>query len=369
MESSIPIGGNIARMRKERKLTQEDLASFLGVTKASVSKWETGQSYPDIALLPRIATYFGISIDALIGYEPQLDKKEIRAACARLRKAFAEEPFAQAHGKCQALTRDYFACYPLLVQVAALYLNHLHLAAPEERMALVEEIGDLCERVRHGSASSMHIRQAESIQAYLLLASGDAGAASRLLADAATPDMGADIILARAYSALGQVDEADKTLQAMLFQALVLNLNRLAELAVLHTDDHERLETIHRRAMQLVEAFDLENCYANVAAIHLSFAVAFIVSGDADGAIGCLERYERSCRAIEFPVKLHGDGFFDKIDAWLEEENDIGTDAPRDEAIVKKSLVDGVTANPAFAPLSDDPRYRRIVKSLEEIAR
>ena len=84
MEAGISIARNIARMRKENALTQEDLATFLGVTKASVSKWETGQSYPDIELLPRIATYFGMSIDDLVGYDPQMSRREIRATCARL---------------------------------------------------------------------------------------------------------------------------------------------------------------------------------------------------------------------------------------------------------------------------------------------
>ena len=78
MDSAIAIGANVYRLRKEARLTQDDLASFLGVTKASVSKWETGQSYPDIALLPKIATYFGISVDQLIGYEPQMSKANIK---------------------------------------------------------------------------------------------------------------------------------------------------------------------------------------------------------------------------------------------------------------------------------------------------
>ena len=70
MKSAITLGANINRMRKEAHLTQDDLASFLGVTKASVSKWETGQSYPDLELLPKIATYFDTTIDVLVGYEP-----------------------------------------------------------------------------------------------------------------------------------------------------------------------------------------------------------------------------------------------------------------------------------------------------------
>lgn len=59
----------IAKCRKELGLTQEGLAQQLGVTNQAVSKWESGQSCPDIALLPKIADLFGITIDALFGRE------------------------------------------------------------------------------------------------------------------------------------------------------------------------------------------------------------------------------------------------------------------------------------------------------------
>ena len=46
-----------------------------------------------------------------------------------------------------------------------------------------------------------------------------------------------------------------------------------------------------------------------------------------------------------------------------------GTSAPRDEALIKRSIVDSVVANPAFASLADNPHFKLIVKNLEEIAR
>ena len=46
----LKLSDNIIRLRHERKITQEELADFLGVTKASVSKWENAQSMPDIML-------------------------------------------------------------------------------------------------------------------------------------------------------------------------------------------------------------------------------------------------------------------------------------------------------------------------------
>lgn len=369
MGSVIAIGSNIARIRRERKLTQEDIASFLGVTKASVSKWETGQSYPDIELLPRIATFFGISIDELMGYEPQMSRQELRDTCKLLRKAFAEESFDEVHEKCRELVRGYHSCWPLLIQVAALYVNHMDLADPDGRRSLVEETVLLCQRVRHGSDSSVYIRQAEALEALLLLSGGNAREAAELLAGTDAPDMGADIILARAHGALGQADRADEILQAMTYQALVLNLSRLAELAMLHAGDPRKLGMLHDRTLKLIDAFDLESSYANIAAVHFAFAEAYALGGVTDGAIACLEDYERSCRAIEFPIRLHGDELFDRIDAWLDEKNDMGTDAPRDDALVKKGLVTGVLNNPAFASLAQDPRFQRIVHDLKEMAR
>lgn len=61
------IGENLKRQRKEMDLTQEQLSDILGVSFQSVSKWERGEGYPDMELLPVIAEYFGITVDELMG--------------------------------------------------------------------------------------------------------------------------------------------------------------------------------------------------------------------------------------------------------------------------------------------------------------
>ena len=221
MKSAITLGANISRLRKEAHLTQDDLASFLGVTKASVSKWETGQSYPDIELLPKIATYFDTTVDTLIGYEPQMSKAAIARTYAKLSAAFAQGPFEEAHAQCQALVRDYYSCYPLLVQIVALYLNHLSLAEPAKQQALIEESIDLCHHIRKNAKSSAVIKQAETVEACFLVASGKPQLAIELLEGTVEVDMGADVLLAQAYAASGQPDMADETLQGALFQSLV----------------------------------------------------------------------------------------------------------------------------------------------------
>ncbi|GHU75118.1 hypothetical protein AGMMS49992_18420 [Clostridia bacterium] len=51
---------NIKALRKAKDLTQEEVADILGVTAQSVSKWERGETYPDIQLLPALANFYQI---------------------------------------------------------------------------------------------------------------------------------------------------------------------------------------------------------------------------------------------------------------------------------------------------------------------
>lgn len=61
------IGENIKRIRRNRNLTQEEVAAHLGISFQSISKWERGDGYPDITMLPALANYFEISVDELLG--------------------------------------------------------------------------------------------------------------------------------------------------------------------------------------------------------------------------------------------------------------------------------------------------------------
>ena len=61
----IQIGQNIRSLRRKRQVSQEDLAETMGVTVQAISKWETGKANPDLMLLPKLAEYFGVSIDNL----------------------------------------------------------------------------------------------------------------------------------------------------------------------------------------------------------------------------------------------------------------------------------------------------------------
>ncbi|MBQ8697191.1 MAG: helix-turn-helix transcriptional regulator [Clostridia bacterium] len=90
----LKLSENLKQVRKDKGITQEQLANTLGVSFQSVSRWETGAAYPDIELLPVIAGYFGITVDELIGTAHagnELRYKEYTARIKELREQGKEE--------------------------------------------------------------------------------------------------------------------------------------------------------------------------------------------------------------------------------------------------------------------------------------
>ncbi len=83
------IGENIRRLRRDKDVTQEQLAEIFGVSYQSVSRWENGMCYPDMELLPTIAQFFGTTVDSLMGVNEQLEKKKVDAYLLEFQNAIS----------------------------------------------------------------------------------------------------------------------------------------------------------------------------------------------------------------------------------------------------------------------------------------
>lgn len=91
--TTIKINEQIAFLRKQKGLTQEELANALGVTNQAVSKWESAQCCPDIQLLPDLAKIFDVSIDELIGYKSTEGLGDI---CLKIKEHYSALPEKKA---------------------------------------------------------------------------------------------------------------------------------------------------------------------------------------------------------------------------------------------------------------------------------
>ena len=90
------IGQVIREYRKEKHMTQEEMASRLGVSAPAVNKWERGVSYPDITLLAPIARLLGITVDTLLSFEKELTSAEIGAVISEFQMVQKEKPYEEA---------------------------------------------------------------------------------------------------------------------------------------------------------------------------------------------------------------------------------------------------------------------------------
>lgn len=359
----------ITAKRKEKKITQDELANYLGVSKAAISKWETGQSYPDITLLPHIAMYFDITIDELIGYEPQMDSADIKSTYYRLSNEFAKEPFDVVYDKCIQIIKKYYSCYPLLLQMGILLINHSMLAGSEEKtQKVIGEDKQLFSRIKTESNDVNIAKQALYLEAYCCLAQNNPSEALVLMegTDDMMP-MSNSGLYAQAYYMMGNLPKAKEKVQMGMYNNIVEMFGEFPILFQLNADNPEKLDECLKRALLLDEAFEVRHFHpAIVIPLLLTAAATYASIGNKEKALELLESYAKLSVSGIFPFRLHGDAFFDRIDEALE-KLDLGTEMVRSEKTVKQSMLQGVIQNPVFQQYSKEPQYKKVVRMLEGI--
>jgi transcriptional regulator with XRE-family HTH domain len=363
----INIGAVIAARRKEKGLTQEELADYLGVSKPAVSKWESGQSYPDILLLPVLASFFNTSVDELIGYEAQMTKAEIRKLYERFAAAFAAEPFDTVYAECREYVRKYHSCWNLVYSIAQLFVNHAMLAGgPEAALEVLRETSSLLETVEKECGDPRLARDALSMRAYCCLALGQPAEAIDILGEEETQQLTADILLAKAYALKGDGERARSLLQRYVFTIGNGIVAALPDLMALYANEPKRLEDCVALALNIGEAFKLRKTLPHqYFTLTLTAAALFTAQGNSSRALDMLELYTDivTDNGI-YPLKLRGNEFFDLIEPYFDSLN-LGNSAPRSEKLIKKDMKDAVINNPAFFGLVSDERYRCLVSRLE----
>ena len=160
---NITLGENIKKLRRDRQLTQEQLAEALEVSFQAVSKWENGATYPDIELLPVIAGYFDVSLDELMGVDNVRKEEEVQ-------KILEQSKELRHNGKVyddMCFLRDKVKEYPnsptllyeLSLSVFIYYFGGHKQFGEEQRRKAVEEVVELCKKaVKYSKDEAFAIR-------------------------------------------------------------------------------------------------------------------------------------------------------------------------------------------------------------------
>lgn len=128
----IALPEQLKTFRKNAGYTQEDVASSVGVSAQSVSKWERGECYPDITLLPALANLFDTSIDVLMGMDILRADAHRNAIFTSALNSFRSGDYEKA----ASILQDHLALFPNDLGAMGEFSLHLGMMAKHRKEAI-----------------------------------------------------------------------------------------------------------------------------------------------------------------------------------------------------------------------------------------
>lgn len=135
------LGQVIRKYRKNKNMTQEEIAGRLGVTAPAVNKWENGASMPDIMLLAPIARLLGITTDILLSFREELTAEEIKALVYEANSMLKEKPYEEAFLWVKKKLEQYPNCEQLILQLAVILDAQRMMQDPVKKMKQAQIYG------------------------------------------------------------------------------------------------------------------------------------------------------------------------------------------------------------------------------------
>lgn len=413
MDTRVNIGRTVARERRRRGVTQEELAAHLGVSKAAVSKWELGQSLPDVSLLPRIAAYFSLTLDELFDWHDELSEEDTAALYAEVYALGGRDP-AAAHERLRTLAAEHYSDANLLLMLASLLTvwaagmatpfapasagaasagaapaaaaddapadlpdASIGAAALPDSPALTDEALALIDRALEIASDPATLFLAQQQKATTLFQAGRHEEAASLLEplvrrqDTGAPTM----LLASAYRKLGRRGDALDLLQAERLRAASFVLSSLMQ-EVGMRDDAAFAQAAGAAARTIFDALDM-------GAMNPFFSVSMSVEvtealrrvGEKDEALTALARTVEAVDAARTVLEPPSSPLWDRMAghldpartsaAWAEHK---ARQADNAVALMRREIAE-LVASPAWRSFAgDDPRYQGLAEAAARLS-
>ena len=167
---------NISRLRKENSMTQEQLAEALGISFAAVSKWERGVTTPELGYIIEMADLFGVSVDALLGYQVQSGACE--ALEERIMELQVQKNFKEAIGEIEKALARYPNNFRIVYRCGQMYclmgVENSEKKTLERAIELLEQAILLLSQNTERKINEYTIR-ADIAQCYMLMGEKEKG--------------------------------------------------------------------------------------------------------------------------------------------------------------------------------------------------
>ncbi|KEI86917.1 helix-turn-helix domain-containing protein [Clostridium botulinum] len=289
------IGEVIYKLRKEKGITQEQLANFIGVSTAAVSKWESGTSYPDITLLPVIATLFNITIDTLLNFKIELSDEEVMDIFNECEKLFSNGEIHKAIDKSKKYIINYTSSYYLKLRIGFLFIMYSWKSTDEEKckemigysIKLFEDVSKNCTKIEL-------VEQALFQLGALYPSIGEEDKAVEALNKINKSKVNPDMLLANIYMEKNELKKAREIMQSNLYKSISDITTACFGLANSYMKDEKNLymvEKYYNLSINIKKIFSPNgDSILELYMEYLSFAQVYLKFNDSKKAIDMLHK-------------------------------------------------------------------------------
>ncbi|AZV56358.1 helix-turn-helix transcriptional regulator [Clostridium sp. AWRP] len=215
----LQIGEVIFKFRKEKGITQDQLGGFIGVSTAAVSKWESGNSYPDITLLPVLASFFNVSMDELLNYKVEISEKEVMEIFKKCEVLFSSDRVDEGIDKSMEYISKYESSYYLKYMIGCLF-NMYSWKKGEEKIEniMLKNSVELLENVVQNCDYTKLVEQSLFQLGGIYSSIGENDKGIEALNKIHKNQFNVDFMLANIYLSKNRMKEARKILQSQLWK-------------------------------------------------------------------------------------------------------------------------------------------------------
>ncbi|APH20379.1 helix-turn-helix domain-containing protein [Clostridium botulinum] len=289
------IGEVIYRLRKEKAITQEQLANFVGVSTAAVSKWESGASYPDITLLPVIAAFFNVTIDTLLNFKIELSDEEVMDIFNECEKLFSNGEIHKAIDKSKKYIINYTSSYYLKLRIGFLFIMYSWKSTDEEKckemighsIKLFEDVSKNCTKIEL-------VEQALFQLGALYQSIGEEDKAVEALNKINKSKVNPDMLLANIYMEKNELKKAREMMQSKLYKSINDITFACLGLANSYMKDEKNLcmvEKYYNLSINIKKVFSTDGeSILGLSMEYLNFVQMYLKFKDGEKALGMLHK-------------------------------------------------------------------------------
>lgn len=341
------IGKVIRKYRKEKNMTQEEMASYLGVTASAVNKWENGNACPDIMLLAPIARLLGISTDTLLSYREELTKQEISHISNEIGRRLMKEPYEDVFRSAMQKIQEYPNCGSLAFVLAQILDVYFLIEDVCEKERYKKEILSIYERALESEEEET--RQGAVIALYHeCLREEQYEQAQSYLDRIPKKWVERDRLQATLYRRAGKRQEAYELLERILFQAcseINVCFQGLYSLEM-EANDIARAEKLMKKAEEISRILEMSEYM--IVSPKLNMALD---QKDKEKSLACLEKQIDSIETIDS---------FKKADLYRH----MKFTETSDKSMVKTMLKKALENDAEMEFLRKDGRFQELIKRL-----